>query len=588
MAQTRNERLCAAMKWSRGELNSFREERRKSIKQFIGTHYGDKTTGAKQMVNVNLLQLATQIYIRQFAARTPKVLITTMRPELRPAAADLELACTFLFRKVDLLGTLRLAVLDAMFSMGVIKTGVAEKDTSNTESWCSSDTEPFAAHVSLDDWVHDMSARQVNECQFMGHRWSADLQTLRDSGEYKGLDALAKAIGEDGQPPQEANETAAGDRHASSDEKTYRTKVWVWELWLPREHRIVYLADPMYGASAETPLREIDYHGPEKGPYHILGFGEVPDSTMPLAPVQLWRDLHDLINEIWVKIGNQARRQKDLLVHRKGSGEGQDSQRLTDAQDGQGVGVANPESVKPISLGGANQTNLALAMYLKEAFSWLAGNLDTLGGLSPMAETLGQEQILLGTTSKQVADLGNRVELFSQSVCQALAFLLWDDPAIELPLTKRIPGSDVDLPVMWDSSARRGKFFEYQFEVQPYSAQQSSPRQKGMQLLQLLQGVLMPLTPVLAQQGKTVNVEALLTILGKYFDLESELSSIIELGGQEASAPDENEGMKSPVTQRNYTRTNRGGVTTQGKTQALIAGLIGQAQQPKEQDLASR
>ena len=44
------------------------------------------------------------------------------------------------------------------------------------------------------------------------------------------------------------------------------------------------------------PLRVVDWTGPPRGPYAVLGFNHVPSNIMPLPPVAIWQDLHDLAN----------------------------------------------------------------------------------------------------------------------------------------------------------------------------------------------------------------------------------------------------------------------------------------------------
>lgn len=62
----------------------------------------------------------------------------------------------------------------------------------------------------------------------------------------------------------------------------------------------------MYGAAYRDPIRIVDWEGPESGPFCILGFSEVPDQTMPLAPAATWYDLHNMINVLYRKMRRQA------------------------------------------------------------------------------------------------------------------------------------------------------------------------------------------------------------------------------------------------------------------------------------------
>ena len=74
------------------------------------------------------------------------------------------------------------------------------------------------------------------------------------------------------------------------------------DIWLPREQLIITVETGKLGPS----LRVLEWDGPHSGPYRFLRFNEVPGNTMPLPPVALWRDLHDLANVLFRKLGLQS------------------------------------------------------------------------------------------------------------------------------------------------------------------------------------------------------------------------------------------------------------------------------------------
>jgi hypothetical protein len=68
--------------------------------------------------------MAVSIYLRLLAARAPKCIVGTDNSALRPFAADMEIVLNQLPKEIDLRSTLRRAVVEAMFSMGVVKVGI--------------------------------------------------------------------------------------------------------------------------------------------------------------------------------------------------------------------------------------------------------------------------------------------------------------------------------------------------------------------------------------------------------------------------------------------------------------------------------
>ena len=96
-------------------------------------------------------------------------------------------------------------------------------------------------------------------------------------------------------------------------------------------------------------------------------------------------------------------------------------------------------------MGGINTNSLAYAIQLDRILSRNAGNLDLLGGLSPQSDTVGQDELLASNASKRIADMQDRVTEFTTRIVKDLAWYLWNDPLIDLPLVKRLDGSDLEI-----------------------------------------------------------------------------------------------------------------------------------------------
>ena len=114
-------KIRQAIGYSRRQLQPFRQQRYEVIRQYVGYHYSDD--GASDRVPVNLLELAINIYTQQMAARIPQVLVSTIFRQLKPTAANFELAINHLLNEIKFGETIRLAVIDALFSLGIIKSG---------------------------------------------------------------------------------------------------------------------------------------------------------------------------------------------------------------------------------------------------------------------------------------------------------------------------------------------------------------------------------------------------------------------------------------------------------------------------------
>ena len=116
------QRLQSAMLWSRWKLEPFRSNRLAALRQYVGAHYSDD--GAQDKVPVNLLELATNIYVRQLAANNPRVNISPDNPDLEAKAIAFGIALNDLFLEIDFEETNQTYFLDVLYGMGIVKVGL--------------------------------------------------------------------------------------------------------------------------------------------------------------------------------------------------------------------------------------------------------------------------------------------------------------------------------------------------------------------------------------------------------------------------------------------------------------------------------
>ena len=110
----------------------------------------------------------------------------------------------------------------------------------------------------------------------------------------------------------------------------------------------------------------------------------------------------------------------------------------------------------------------------KDLFSYITGNMDSLGGLAPSTQTIGQDKMLAKSASERLADMQERVVKATTGVIRDLAWYLWHDDSVELPLTKPIT-QKIQRDFTWDKFSRDGELFDYNIDITPYSLQSKSP-----------------------------------------------------------------------------------------------------------------
>lgn len=519
--------LVSAIQSSNQSLDVFKRKRKEAVKKFVGSHYTEN--GDEYKSPINLIEMAIDTYAKSLIPGSPKVKVTTSHNELMPFASTFEEATNYLIDKIKLKDSLRDSVVDAMFLMGIVKIGLNyckfEREGYNQDSG-----RPFVLPVDFDDFIIDMSADRMDNVMFIGNRYRMPLEYAQNS------DMFDKKLRKELQPMSSRvqSSTALGVTEGRVSEISHESHlgntefvqfVELIDLWLPYHERFITIAAD---GSLEAPLSDKSWEGPVGGPYKLLYFEKVPSNLMPLPPVALWRDLHDAANDMLRKMVQQGQRQKTVTAF--GAGNEADAARVINASDGEGVRVNDPNAIKEIRMGGVDQPTYSLFGSLREYFSYAAGNLDSIAGLGAQSSTFKQDQLIHQSASSRIAKMQESTMDFVQSVIHDMAWYLWTDPYINLPLVKRID-ADVSIPVVYTQEDKEGEFMDYNISLDPYSMQNQTPESKVQTLLNIMGNVVYPNMQMFAQQGITVDMQKLLKIVGDYTNM-SELESILIFSSQ--------------------------------------------------------
>jgi len=567
-------RLSTAVKYSFGKaLKPFRDHRLEAIREYVGRHYSDN--GTSDRVPINLLELAVNIYLQRLASKAPNVDVSTKFKQLKDKADRFGIALNYLItEEIEFADALEMVVLDAVFSVGIMKVGI-NNTTVEVGGILHDVAQAFADHISLDDWVHDMTVKRFEQAQFMGNRYQMPLWQAKELFP----DKADKLISVERRRGQETDRDLSEGE--SSTIERFNEVVDLWDLWLPQENVVLTCqVDDATGGIAEV-LNVVEWTGPEKGPYHFLSFSKVPNNTMPLAPAALWMDLHKLANELFRKLGRQAGRQKTVIGVRGGADA--DGNRILSANDGDMVRLDDPKAAQEYKFGGIDQESLGFLIMVKDLFAYLGGNLDALGGLGPQAETLGQDQLLTASASQRMQKMQNRTVGFTKRVIGDLGWYQWTDPTTEYAVTKRVPGLDVAVEDVFGPMDREqaSEFMRFNIKIQPYSMQNQTPEMKLMAIKEIFMNFLAPFAPQMAEQGITINFEGLLKLISDLGNLP-ELNELLDYANPQQQQQPTQPPKQSPVTTRKYERINRPGATRQGKDQIMQQALFGGKPQNSE------
>lgn len=566
--------LGEGLEWSRAQLAPFRSQRDSAVKQLVGPYYGTENSG--DHVPINLIKLAASIYRRLLAPKRVKACVTTKRPALRSFANTFSLNLNHSMREIQFDATLRNVVMESLLGFGVVKLGVNPSNAQvNWNGVMHNADQTFCDVVSLDDWVHDMEAKTWAQVSFCGNRYRMRLDVAQG---YAGFDPKARAnltecdpmTNEDGDSRVEAISGGSG-RHA---EGLYQY-CELWELWLPDEGIVVTLPADSAGFTPDNVLAEREWTGPEHGPFRVLSFLDVPSNTMPLAPSMDWRSQHDLANSLLRKLARQAERQKTNLLYTRAAAK--DVANLRDASDGEAVASDNPQMAREVAYGGIHQGNMAFLVYMRDLFTYAAGNLDSLAGLSPQSATVGQDQLISQAANAVADDMKEATVEFAGECIKDIAFYDWDNPILRRDLTKTIPGfPEFQVPVQFDSDRKEGDFLDYNIEINPYSMVRKNPQNELQAITLVWNQFVLPALPIMAQQGLMPNMENLLKKIGKKLDIDEldEFFTFQQMDMDPEKAVVGGLSMKSN-TPRRYIRENVSTRTRSGTDKTIMTGLMG-------------
>jgi len=552
MSDKKIEKLNNSVKWSIRQLEFPRQKRVSAIKQYCGSHYASGTDGKR--VPVNFLKMAVDIYARILAPRSPQAMMSTKVQELKATAINLEYAVNEVPEEINLSSTLRRYIVEALFSMGILKVGLHTVGGHLGHPYGTT----FVDNVTMDDYFLDMSAKHIEQIQYEGNDYWMDYEDLMDS------DWVDKAARNTIKPTEPTPVGPSGEVRADGiatgeTAEVFRDRIWLRDVWLPNEKRLV-----TYTVEDSKALNVVDWDGPEPGPYLKLGFSDVPGNLLPLAPVQIWRDLHELGNALFRKLANQGDSEKSVLGFPGGNDDSVED--FKGASDGDGIVYKGGEP-KELRAGGVNRNTLAFYLQTKDLSSYFAGNLDGLGGLSAMSETVGQDKLMSEAASAQLRDMSARsVESFKE-VMYAIAHYEWHDPIKERMLEKKIPKTDIVVPTKFGPGDKYGEFDLYDLKINVYSLQDESPSVMLQKIGAIVGQYILPLAPLIEAAGGTIDVQRLLALVAKYSGID-EISEIVQFMDPQPGAQQPAQAQSSPAAPAE--RSSQGGGMSREGASAVI------------------
>jgi hypothetical protein len=485
-------------------MDTIRKKDKEARKEFIG-----KLAEGDHAVPLNKIRQMVKIYMRLLASGTPQAAIKAKYEHLRPFAEDLKLVLNRELVETDAGMSAQMAVMAAMFSVGVLKTGIAEGDAEEQFEYEGAQYDigkPFTSSVNINNFVIDMEADSRLEINFIGDRYRRPKYWV----EQKRKELAERAV-ENLQQSQMQPEKRMFGIEEDEDKRLYK-EVWCWDIYLPKQNLMCLFVD-----GDDRPLEVYQWNGPERGPYDLIGFDWIEGEVLPSAPAVALLPLHNFVNVLMRKLERQAERQKSILVGQRGAEEDLETART--AKDGGTYLFHDPSSFQEVKLHGAEPGNHNILIYGDQQFDIHAGSLPVLAGTQPMSETVGQDQLLHESANTLINEMRREVRAAYRSMIRRRAWYVWTEPLRSFTAERKVPGLDIRLSVQIDPEVREGDFLDYNFDINPHSLQEMTPTEELQSLMGMWERVMVQNLQLFLQAGKMPNAE-------KYAERVFELSNI--------------------------------------------------------------
>lgn len=509
--------LRTAVERSYQSLDPFRKTNAQLIKEYAGSGYGGSTVHEKPL---NKLHQAVEAYMMLLAANRPTIEITTHRRELRSFANHFELHLNALIKEISLEKTIRRWVLDAFFSMGVVRVHMADSGIVEQELDFHMDPGiPFASNVPLDDFVMDMSARTEGELKFIGNMYRIPYDDLMAGIETGMYDESASSLTPTSKLAYEPERVESFSKGAELDADEFEPMIDLCDIWIKRTNTIyTFPVDNRREFMIKAdPIAEMEWTD-DRPPYLFLSFNDVPNNVMPTSPAMHLFPMDREINSLMRKSCDQADRQKEILGYTPtGSST---AQNVTRFKDGDSVKMDAPREAQVFKFGGVDPGNQAFLAGLLDLFDIQAGNLTALMGLGAQADTVGQEQLIHNAGSRKIGQMQYRVLEATTRLVRSLGLLLWEDNFRNVLQTWEVPGTNgITVTSEWAPGDREGNFLDYEFGIGIYSMQYRPPSERAQAVNMLLSQIYIPMLQALMAQGGNIDFQRLNEAYAKMLDL---------------------------------------------------------------------
>lgn len=443
----------------------YRKARLQFIREFTGQYF-KSAAGLLDEEPMNLLFSTVRAYVPNLVQRYPVNRITTEIKEYKDYAYMLGRGVDFVQKRLELKSVLRSLVVDAVFGIGIMESGLCPSDTLFVDGNITIDPgQIFSQIIDLDDFIPDPDCNSFKEARFLGHLIRVERRELMSLPEFDavGIMELPTYYAKQSKKAEDLTKKDTGVTESNDKLDEY---VEIVKVWIPKTNQIIYMGNPESKKSKNF-LAVKDFYGPRKGPYTFLMLTPpVPQNPFPVAPISVWFDLHRIVNKVMSKMLKRIDSQKDVVTYRPAYSDL--ATELEESDDMKYLASDDPNAVQTIKVGGIGQEYLAILPQLQAWYNYIAGNPDQIAGIQQAADTATQATILQNNATVSIVDMRDLIDDSAADISFHHAWYLHYDPLIQMPFIKREKGGE-DTQLWLTPEQRRGDILEFVFNIKPRS-----------------------------------------------------------------------------------------------------------------------
>jgi len=506
------------------------------VKSFVGNYY--RTDMRTKPVPENLFFTYLATMLPNICFDNPAVTVSAKRMITHDAIARfMEMGLNGWIKEVRLRDEIEAAMVDMLFSFGVLKTGIEPRSDFNTgirggvqERFTMDALMPYCVRISPSNFIVDSQCAHWQTARLLGHQFQRDAKDMRGDERYD--QKVVKAMTPDDEPfPGRSQEERITPKSRTD---VHRDRCTLYELYFPEYQKIGTLA--LYGGSGTERsawVREpTAYHGPAEGPFSCFGVYVVPDQVYPLSPIAAFAEQALELNAHAGAAAKEAASHKRIVL--ADAAQTELLNLIQRAENGGVFGVKglNAQQVIQLELGGAQQDRLEYLQMLLARTDRLSGQSDAIRG-RPAGVTATEASLVDANSDARTEFIHLKARQGVKDALSKVGWYLYHDPSVVMPVSMRDPMTNQPFEGLFLGGIQPGQedsnWSDLFLDIEPYSMRRVDPAVE-QQRAQMLVALVAEISPMI-MQFPFVNWTNILDMIGQAHNIPDFAQQIFNQNG---------------------------------------------------------